>query len=585
MVCTRRSTGASADKGIVITRPLFPSEDVINNYVTREKDVMASESIKLKNNNVAQVTNITLYHHDHTDPANNIKQQVIYPSPQQKPTGPYTFHQLDSIGITINGQTRYLKGIDSLIKAYAIADCTSKCDSIVINSKSFKKGAVTFAIDAIYKLIVFAQGGESAEEYFNIYGNFVYKAADQVARAFREEAATRKLIGESTLHVDFITPSICSLNNFVSIVASARAEYELKEQELQMKIAAYSLSKATSASATPVATTAPSRAQSVASVQGNACSSSYPKAEPCKGETSTLPVQAAQAAQPVQPMLTVQDAYSAQPRSKVPRTQAASSVKNVGDKLDKDINRENVSRYISWARWQAGELLKKNPNEKILQEKVDEYDVKSYIQKYYAGMLSECEKKNISDYIKKAPQGYKQVLENLPNPKLITKQIEDKLNKQHAFDHVVLSTLELSPDSLQEQPYQQLLNHISGKAVYSNVDRTSADYTKFNSIISNLNQKGINAFTGKTDNLQLPTLDELNNLAQQVFSHMAVDAPADKAKGGGIARKIKVLGRLRTIFLKRGYQYVTVKGEPMLVTAAVKMEKKLAANAKKAKRT
>lgn len=628
MVCTRSKTKTGLDRGIVITRPLFVEKDVIDSYINLEKDANASEAIKLKNEKDSlPITSVEVFYHDHTSGTNAIKQETIFPkSPDQNAV--YTFHQLDSIGITVDGQTRFLKGVDSLIKAYALSGADSKCDTVVINSKNFKQGAVTFSIDAIYKLILFAQGAAAsnaeAANFLKIYGNFVFMAADQVARVFKETKTGRSLLGESKVVPKFITSSICGLNNFVSIVAAARMEYETKEQELQMKIKAHAakLAASTSAPATSApttsapATSAPtttgptsqgsmSADESVGSAKGNVsgdtCSSSKLRRKICNA-SSSQPAPAASGTQ-AKKMKTIT----------TPNVSAARAP-NVASALENDLKRENVSQYISWAKWQAEQVLPNKPfhemndQEKTLQLLVYEYDVKSYIQRYYAGWLMPCEKtkQTIADYLAKAAQIPVQGTTNEYVKQLnkiqaqIQTQTQAKSQAQapftddlpqigiedyeHMVNHAVLATNELMciQSEQAEQAYtslDNLLDHISGKAIYSNVDKGMREFSEFKSIITDLNKKGVEIFKnpGTSISIDAHTIQTLNELAKQVFSYMAVDKPLGSAGGSAaVTKKIKVLGRLRTIFLKRGYQYVTVNKEPMLVSAAVKMEKKLA---------
>lgn len=617
MVCTRSKTGKGFDKGVVITRPLFIDPKVLSTYITQENNVSASEAIKFREQNGQHevIKTIELFYHNHVS-KNEIVKKEIYPS-LDKPENVYTFHQLDSIGITIGDKTRYLKGVDSLIKAFALSDCSSKCDMIIINSKRFQRGAVTFAIDAIYKLIVFAQvsaqknANVNANEFLQIYGNFVYRAADQVARVFKEQSANRSLLKDSTIPVEFITPSICGLNNFVGIVAAARMEYETKENELQMKIAAYSLSKQ-STTASPASTiAAPASAAPASAAPASAAPAAPAPASP-PSQSAAQPAESAASAPNAEG-----NACSINSKRLVTSCKRKANVAGLNTEtantLQAEINQENISRYISWARWQAGELLKESQNDQ-LKKLVYEYDVKSYLQRYYAGWLTECEKRQIGCYIKKAKelilknsnkpsqyQGYLDQLAKLATPATtattatpattaaslqdprpdqvktsqVQLQLQVQLNQEHLVNHTILAAYELKGDY---QFTNQLLNHISGRQIYSNVSKKLPEFQEFVNI---LNTAGADFFSSQNPDQALDRISEcfLEDLAKQVMNYMDVDLPA--GTGGGFARKIKVLGRLRTIFLKRGYQYVTVNGEPTLVSAAIKMEKKLAKEKKK----
>ena len=197
----------------------------------------------------ASAYTISIDYFDNTTQDNTIqKDYVISPPNSSEKTPPSLFCQVDVLHIhKSDNKLKYsLKGIFSLLKSYCIAEG----DAAIINNKAFKKDDLEYFLNIIYKCIVFSQYEKAnaekanATNRFNTYAHFLFNIAKKVNLAVGDVEQNKKnRIIELSMPIDIVeeTFDMDKFERFINILAAVRSEYERREKELQEKINKFNL--------------------------------------------------------------------------------------------------------------------------------------------------------------------------------------------------------------------------------------------------------------------------------------------------------------------------------------------------------
>ena len=632
MSACRRSTRSATTN--MITRKVIVDPTIKDLYITGETISAAKDTVSKITEELSYSVQI-IYHN--TSTIENFL--CSYVLKKQESTIPFEslsnisertdvnciFHQIDTIVIASKDRLMYLKGINIIIKAHSLCDQNGFA---MINQKKFAKDEIHDLLECIYKVIVFSQVDENISEkrsnagqsktrrkcnnktlnviknnskqLYNTYAYFLFKLADKVGRSLKEASAYRPLFDE--IQKNFLDRfGIKKLNRFVEIMTSARIEHNAKEAELQRKIDARNRAM----NSQPIVTI-PGAAQAVA-------------AQAVAAQAVAAQAVAAQAVAQAQAVAAQTQAEAAATQAQQNKTESEQIKKNLIEQeicsaiaeLEIEIEwRQTESvpvTYVSWAKFMVDQLYTKHKDERL----------QSVLVKYQQVLKS------------KVPTTVRRTSEYPPQ------QIPEK-NKDHIIVHTLLTFCELveqnripiSEDTL------QLIKYIAGYHTISDINITNLYYKAFYDLV--VTKTDLTAFnsellekinTTATDVISIMNCDKediYNNLRYDLFSERAsyikqyqteivakfsritgmttdllkqvetnieseststtyelnrlaslcTDFSAMHVAGG--ASKITILGKYRKIYTVKGHQYIKVKGEMLLLSKAIKLEKKLA---------
>jgi len=144
---------------------------------------------------------------------------------------------------------------------------------------------------------------------------------------------------------------------------------------------------------------------------------------------------------------------------------------------------------------------------------------------------------------------------------------------KHAREHVKLSIRDFVGTESVGENLTKLLKHLNGTMIFSDIDKHSKAYIDFT---KELNEQSYKYVENTTENDLQTIVGTLDEKAKSVFSFMNTQASRsseDPMELDGGATKLVVLGRKRSIHIVKGRQYVTVQGDKMLLSKALKLDK------------
>lgn len=549
-----------------------------------------------------------------------------------------TFHQLDSILVKIGNEQRHFKGVDSLIKAYVITEenkpvvvggksfdrdhvqmLLNMIYHTIVLAQSKQTNAKLFQVYA-YTLFRISDKLSRAIREKNFIRGKIFSS----------------LTGQQSDLLPSNPFSDTMVNKFVSIAAAVRCEYEAKEALIQAKyaernarIAQIQQQQQFIMSSNPNSKS--SNTNNSLGVQKQGQASNKKRSVPNSQTVQTQPRKKGAVDKNDTDIAAFEIARAEYAASIM---EMLAELKHLDNMIDQ--KSELAPKYISFSLLKAQALSVKysqNPLKQItpgqtklitelhkqLDELVEKFKDLQSTQIAQATKTAQARKILEAEQELQAEQDrvnfYESEIEKMRS-RIVNKEsenlVKNLMNSEHLVEHVGLSVLELllRRGKNSDERYQnasKLVKHIMGDQILSDIDTKLKSFIDFTTILH----------SSIIDNADVNfTLSKLNDLANDVLTNMnwtqgkpnvylamqqtaqAVIIPQGNSSGvkkeaetyidslssqpcdpmntseGGAHVKVKVLGRTRNILIIKGHKYVTVQGEPMLLSKAQKLENK-----------